>query len=90
MLDMSEIGGTLPSELGSLTMLTSLEASQNYLTGTIPIEFGNLKSLGQLNLQNNLLLEGSIPANLCNNYRDISFAVTSRIICQCCLQERKV
>jgi Leucine-rich repeat (LRR) protein len=90
LLDMSELGGTLPSELGRLTLLKSLGASQNFITGSIPVEFKNLKTLGQLNLQNNLLLEGTIPDILCNNFRDVSFAVTPRIECHCCLQIRKI
>jgi hypothetical protein len=90
LLDTSELRGSLPSELGRLSLLKSFGISQTFLTGTIPIEFGNMISLGQLNIKNVPMLEGSIPENLCSNYRDVSFTVTSRIKCNCCHQERKL
>ena len=47
--------GTIPSELGNLTTLTSLYLNDNQLSGTIPAELANLTNLQALNLSENLL-----------------------------------
>ena len=55
--------GPIPSELGSLTGLTSLNLRGNALTGPIPPELGNLAGLEELWLDGNAI-EGAIPAEL--------------------------
>ena len=55
--------GTIPSELGSLTNLRSLNLGANGLTGSIPAELGSLANLESLELSNNELT-GSIPEEL--------------------------
>ena len=55
--------GTIPSELGSLTNLRSLNLGANGLTGSIPAELGSLANLETLELSNNELT-GSIPEEL--------------------------
>ena len=55
--------GTIPASLAQLTMLESLNLSNNTLTGPIPPEFGNLTQLQSLNLGRNSL-SGNIPAEL--------------------------
>jgi gliding motility-associated-like protein len=57
--------GTLPTQLGSLTELTSLDLAYNKIIGTIPSQLGNLSKLVFLNLSN-LQLTGSIPPELGN------------------------
>ena len=59
------LNGTIPSELGNLSNLTSLNLGNNSLSGTIPSELGNLKNLTFFNLGGNSL-SGSIPAELGN------------------------
>ena len=54
------LGGTIPAELGRLTMLTDLNLRTNGLSGTIPAELGNLTNLVRLNLHTNQLA-GPIP-----------------------------
>ncbi len=61
----NNLNGSIPSELGNLTALTSLSLSLNDLTGSIPSELGNLTALTNLNLSINLLT-GSIPSELGN------------------------
>ena len=55
--------GTIPSELGNLTILKRLNLSFNRLTGSIPPQLGNLTSISTLYLNNNELT-GSIPPEL--------------------------
>jgi len=56
-------GGTIPSELGQLASLTSLEIQNSTLTGTICTELGMLASLTTLVLARNWL-SGSLPSHL--------------------------
>jgi len=53
--------GTLPPQLGNLTMLQRLDLEFNYLSGQIPPEYANLQNLVVLHLGFNLLNLGSIP-----------------------------
>ncbi|KAK5844349.1 hypothetical protein PVK06_000485 [Gossypium arboreum] len=59
------ISGIIPSEIGNLSRLISIELVENKLTGTIPTTIGGLKELQSLSLENNKL-EGSIPFELCH------------------------
>ena len=47
--------GSIPPELGRLTMLTELNLRTNDLSGRIPSELGNLRNLDSLNLHTNKL-----------------------------------
>ncbi|ETO35818.1 hypothetical protein RFI_01244 [Reticulomyxa filosa] len=62
-LSNNSLNGTLPSELGNLDKLMTLELAFNQLHGTIPSELGNLGLLVGLQLQYNSM-QGSIPAEL--------------------------
>ncbi len=66
-LDLSkrELTGEIPTELGSLTKLTSLLLYSNGLTGEIPKELGTLANLEELFLYSNGLT-GEIPTELGN------------------------
>ena len=70
-LDINNLSGYLPSELGDLDALEELTLG-NQLTGTIPSELGNLTRLELLDLSNNQL-SGAIPTELSNltNLKDI-------------------
>ena len=61
----NNLSGYLPSELGQLTELLSIEFHLNQLTGPIPPALGNLSKLEWLWLTGNLL-EGAIPSELGN------------------------
>lgn len=58
--------GSIPAELGDLSLLTMLNLFQNHLTGGIPAALENLSSLQILNLGRNLNLSGTIPPELGN------------------------
>ena len=64
-LNNKELSGPLPSEIGNLINLTSLDLHGNQLTGPIPTEIGNLTNLTTLNLTENQLA-GIIPNEICN------------------------
>ena len=59
-LSNKSLGGTIPSELGMLSMLSNLNLRTNSLSGTIPAELGDLTNLVRLNLHTNQL-SGPIP-----------------------------
>ena len=58
-----KLRGTMPSELGSLTNLRTLDLLGNQLTGSIPVELGSLTNLTHLDLRHNQLT-GEIPTEL--------------------------
>ncbi|WP_088894788.1 DUF4347 domain-containing protein [Leptolyngbya ohadii] len=64
-LHLNNLSGTIPSELGNLSILYSLDLSANQLSGTIPSSLGSLSSLASLNLGENQL-SGAIPVELGN------------------------
>ena len=57
------IFGSIPSEIGNLTALDTLNLSSNRFIGSIPSEIGNLTSLRFLWLHNNRL-SGAIPTEI--------------------------
>ena len=59
------LAGSIPSDVGSLTNLKTLNLRDNELTGSIPAELGNLTNLERLELHRNRLT-GSIPPSLGN------------------------
>ena len=62
-LNLNNLRGPLPPEIGDLSKLTHLSLSGNALTGSIPPEVGKLQDLVVLNLHANDL-SGPIPAEL--------------------------
>jgi Leucine-rich repeat (LRR) protein len=62
-MDLNNLQGNIPAELGNLSNLKSLWFNFNYLTGNIPPELGNLSNLEELFLIVNKL-SGNIPAEL--------------------------
>jgi len=63
-LEVNNLTGTLPAEIGDLTSLTLLDLSNNQLNA-IPPEIGNLAMLTDLELDNNQL-SGVIPTEIGN------------------------
>ncbi|XP_059302784.1 receptor-like protein EIX1 [Lycium ferocissimum] len=59
----NEIGGSLPSSIGSLKHLKRIKLSGISLVGTIPDSIGNLSLLEELSLSDNYM-SGHIPATL--------------------------
>ncbi|XP_008224399.2 PREDICTED: putative receptor-like protein kinase At3g47110 [Prunus mume] len=61
----NQIHGSIPTELGNLVNLESLNMRENSLTGNIPTEIQKLSSLVELYISFNTL-SGSIPSSLGN------------------------
>eukprot|EP00934_Nitzschia_sp_Nitz4_P007865 Nitzschia sp. Nitz4//scaffold393_size11853//9698//11425//NITZ4_009023-RA/size11853-processed-gene-0.12-mRNA-1//-1//CDS//3329550226//7855//frame0 len=56
--------GTLPTELGLLTELETLDVHDTSLTGTIPTELGSLEKLRSVNMGDCSGMSGSVPLEL--------------------------
>ncbi|MFC1661301.1 putative Ig domain-containing protein, partial [Gemmatimonadota bacterium] len=59
----NNLTGGMPSQLGNLTGLVSLDLSMNGLTGAVPSTLGGLSNLQDLRLYNNQL-SGALPSQL--------------------------
>eukprot|EP00980_Cylindrotheca_fusiformis_P007639 scaffold1605_cov141-Cylindrotheca_fusiformis.AAC.2 len=59
----SVLTGQLPSELGALTMLESINLGYNQLSGSLPREIGNWSRASSLDLKHNALV-GDIPSEI--------------------------
>ncbi|MEM7127847.1 MAG: leucine-rich repeat domain-containing protein [Chloroflexota bacterium] len=64
-LQSNQLSGTIPAEVGNLSVLEELLLFNNQLSGEIPVELGNLSALQQLWLAVNQLT-GPIPTELGN------------------------
>ena len=61
----NNLNGTLPSEIGDLTELESLNFNSNQLSGKIPNEIGNLVNLTYMQMAYNQF-SGPFPTAICN------------------------
>ena len=59
----NNLSGILPTSIGNLTALQSMDLASNQITGTLPAELGSLVALASLYLYNNQL-QGNIPPAL--------------------------
>ncbi|KAF4390460.1 hypothetical protein G4B88_024466 [Cannabis sativa] len=62
-LKVSNVAGTIPEELWSLSFLSNLNLGQNFLTGTLSPSIGNLTKMQYLSLGINAL-SGEVPKEL--------------------------
>ncbi|XP_020977788.1 protein NSP-INTERACTING KINASE 1 isoform X3 [Arachis ipaensis] len=65
LLQNNNITGPIPSELGKLPKLQTLDLSNNFFSGEIPPSLGHLRSLQYMRLNNNSL-HGELPESLAN------------------------
>ena len=80
-LDYISLMGTLPPELGGLSLLNELFVGTNRLTGTIPPELNNLQTLRALRLDENYV-SGTIPYlwDLCPSCVSLLFVVVMYLV----------
>lgn len=64
-LSNNELANSIPSEIGELPNLYSLDISHNEIRGTLPSELGELTQLQSLSLRETSLL-GALPRDLLN------------------------
>ena len=62
-LDINQLSGEMPPELGNLGSLSLLYLNENQLSGQIPSELGSLANLTRLGLDGNQL-SGCVPSSL--------------------------
>lgn len=67
-MDFTELSGSMPTELGTLTTLVSLSVTFCGLVGPIPSELGNLEMLDRMWIYQNQF-RGTIPTELANPER---------------------
>merc|ERR1712087_1005398 len=66
------IGGSIPTSIGLLSNLETLDISDNLFEGTIPTELGNLRNIVEVKINDNKL-EGEVPRELAKlNYTKLS------------------
>ncbi|KAG5589248.1 hypothetical protein H5410_039762 [Solanum commersonii] len=72
--------GSIPSSIGNLTFLTTINLRNNSFHGEVPMEIGNLLQLQHLNLTWNSFT-GTIPANLsyCKDLRSLALEYNSLV-----------
>ena len=61
-----EVRGTLPTEIGLLTNLETLDFAVNSLTGTLPVEYSQLTKLEYLDFMANTEISGTLPSEYGN------------------------
>ncbi|TXG71291.1 hypothetical protein EZV62_006226 [Acer yangbiense] len=71
-----DVVGMIPDELWTLTFLTNLKLSQNYLTGPLSASIGNLTRMQYFTVGINAL-SGELPKELGNMTNMRSFSITS-------------
>ena len=74
-LSMNQLTGNIPSQMGHLKALHSLNLSNNILSGPIPESFQNLESIESLDLSHNQIV-GTIPPQMVQFYKLSSFNVS--------------
>jgi hypothetical protein len=72
-LDVNSLSGSIPTEIGLVMQLTSLDVMSNSLTGQIPTEIGLMSSLTGLQLFTNFFTgpiasEIGLLSSLCKSY----------------------
>jgi Leucine-rich repeat (LRR) protein len=75
-LGSNQLNGTVPQEIGQLTMILVLDLSNNKISGSIPESIGHLTNLEFLDLSRNKLT-GPIPASLTQLHFLSTFSVAS-------------
>jgi len=75
----NNLEGELPSSIGQLTYLETLELSFNKLSGSIPTEIGNLINLKTLAFNGNYI-EGNIPESIGNLSKLTQLHVSSNLL----------
>jgi hypothetical protein len=87
MLQNNNITGPISSELGKLSMLQTLDLSDNFFNGKIPTSLGHLRKLQYLRLNNNSF-SGECPESLANmaqlTFFDLSFNNLSGSVIRYC------
>ncbi|RWR74158.1 putative leucine-rich repeat receptor-like protein kinase isoform X2 [Cinnamomum micranthum f. kanehirae] len=73
---MNQLTGNIPSQMGHLKALHSLNLSNNILSGPIPESFQNLESIESLDLSHNKIV-GTIPPQMVQLYKLSAFNVSS-------------
>jgi Leucine-rich repeat (LRR) protein len=77
-LEFNDLTGTIPSELGKLTVLSSINLSLNLLTGQMPSELGMLINLQELTFFRNALT-GTMPTTFVQMTSLRDFDVSSQV-----------
>ncbi|GKY98972.1 hypothetical protein MPSEU_000852900 [Mayamaea pseudoterrestris] len=63
-LSQNSLSGPIPTALGLMTMLYTLQLNSNRLSGSIPTQLAGCTRLRFMDLANNPLLEGTIPSQI--------------------------
>lgn len=81
-LGSTRLTGRLPTELGNLFNISTLDFQKLNLGGTIPTEFATLKLLTYFDVMGTNL-EGPIPNDFCQHHIKEAYLITC-LECDCC------
>ena len=76
----TKVDGTIPSSMGYLSGLTSLDLHNNNIYGSIPAALGMMMSLNSLKLDTNALT-GYVPSSLCSSSLKTLTLSSNRLRC---------
>jgi hypothetical protein len=83
-LSINRLEGTIPTEMGKLSSLRSLQLSLNLgLSGSVPTGFAELEKLLILDVRSTLVT-GSIPSEICERGGNVRIDGSNAQICPCC------
>ena len=89
--DNAGLVGRIPTQLGQITALTSLQLHETQVAGTVPSELGNLYELQEALLEETNLT-GTMPTQVCDLVQEGSLTtlrascqgMEAHIECECC------
>ncbi len=83
------LGSQIPTAIGRLTNLETMDLSWNDFQGDVPTEMSNMESLNFFDISRNRDLEGDLTSSFCEKRFDFEFALADcagdiRVFCECC------
>jgi len=84
-----KIGSQIPTAIGRLQNLETMDLSWNDFQGDVPTEMANMESLNYFDISRNRDLDGDLSSSFCEKRFDFEYALADcagdiRVFCECC------